>query len=84
MQAEGAAPPVEQAEQQERGPRQRGVSHRQQSIRALPTRRGHTVSGCRGTEYQEQEDLDCKSDSTANLLVILANSFKLSRPCLLI
>lgn len=29
VQAEGAAPPVEQAEQQERGPRQRGVSRRQ-------------------------------------------------------
>lgn len=29
VQAEGAAPPVEQAEQQERGPRQRGVSHHQ-------------------------------------------------------
>lgn len=29
MQAQGAAPSVEQAEQQERGPRQRGVSRRQ-------------------------------------------------------
>lgn len=29
MQAEGAAPLVEQAKQQERGPRQRGVSHGQ-------------------------------------------------------